>query len=85
MDQSQTPILDALAEYHREGRYGFTPPGHRQGRGTDARVLEVLGKEPFRDEVLASGGLDDRMSRGKYLPHAEELMAEAGPAAFFWF
>jgi len=27
--------LDALADYHRSNRYGFTPPGHRQGAGVD--------------------------------------------------
>jgi arginine/lysine/ornithine decarboxylase len=60
MDQSEAPLLDALIDYRQSNRYGFTPPGHRQGRGTDDRVLEVLGQEPFRDDVLASGGLDDR-------------------------
>ena len=60
MDQSEAPILDALVDYRQSNRYGFTPPGHRQGRGTDDRVLDVLGHEPFRDDVLASGGLDDR-------------------------
>ncbi len=72
MDQSQAPSARRGGEYHRADRYGFTPPGHRQGRGVDERVLAVLGKEPFRDDLLASGGLDDRMSRGKYLSHAED-------------
>ena len=78
-------MLDALADYHRSERYGFSPPGHRQGRGADERALAVLGKDPFRDDVLASGGLDDRMSRGGYLTAAEDLMAEAVGAetAFF--
>lgn len=85
MDQSQAPILDALRDYHRRDRYGFTPPGHRQGRGADPRVLDVLGSEPFRDDVLASSGLDDRQSRGGFLARAEELMADAvgADAAFF--
>ncbi|OBA80196.1 ornithine decarboxylase [Mycobacterium sp. 1164966.3] len=85
MDQSQTPLLDALAEYHRSNRYGFTPPGHRQGIGVDERVLAVLGKEPFRNDILATNGLDDRLSRGKFLARAEELMADAVGAdtAFF--
>jgi hypothetical protein len=77
MDQSEAPLLDALIDYRQSNRYGFTPPGHRQGRGTDDRVLEVLGQEPFRDDVLASGGLDDRRTTNKYLKRAEELMAEA--------
>ena len=77
MDQSQTPLLDALVDYHATDRYGFTPPGHRQGRGVDDRVLDVLGHQPFRDDVLASGGLDDRRTSNKYLKRAENLMAEA--------
>ncbi|MDV7354662.1 ornithine decarboxylase [Rhodococcus oxybenzonivorans] len=85
MDQSQTPLLDALEEYHRLDRYGFSPPGHRQGRGADARVTKVLGVGPFRSDVLASGGLDDRKSSNGYLSKAEQLMAEAVGAeqAFF--
>ena len=85
MDQSEAPLLDALIDYRQSNRYGFTPPGHRQGRGADDRVLEVLGPEPFRDDVLASGGLDDRRTSNKYLKRAEDLMAEAVGAdtAFF--
>ncbi len=85
MDQSRAPLLEALQEYHRLDRYGFSPPGHRQGRGADARVRDVLGDEPFRADVLASGGLDDRLSSAGYLSNAEKLMAEAVGAdqAFF--
>src|SRR5690349_710535 len=85
MDQSQAPIVDAVAAYHRDDRYGFSPPGHRQGRGTDPRVLEVLGADSSHNDLLASGGLDDRKSRNTYLSDAEDLMAEAGgaEAAFF--
>jgi arginine/lysine/ornithine decarboxylase len=85
MDQQAAPLLDALADYHRRGRYGFSPPGHRQGRGVDPSVLQVLGRDPFRADVLASGGLDDRKSSHGYLKHAESLMAEAVGAdhAFF--
>lgn len=85
MDQNEAPLIDALAEYHRLDRYGFTPPGHRQGRGADPRVREVLGAQTFRSDVLASAGLDDRSSSGGYLKKAEQLMAEAVGAgqAFF--
>jgi hypothetical protein len=48
-------------------------------------VLEVLGHEPFRDDVLPSGGLDDRRTPNKYMKRAEDLMADAVGAdtAFF--
>jgi len=77
MDQSQAPLVQALGEYHEQDRYGFTPPGHRQGRGIDPRVREVMGVEPFRDELLVSAGLDDRSSSGGYLKQAEALVAHA--------
>jgi arginine decarboxylase len=85
VDHDQAPLVDALAEYHRLERYGFTPPGHRQGRGIDPRVLEVMGRDPFRDDVLASSGLDDRASSGGYLQQAEELMADAVGAEHAFF
>lgn len=85
MDQSQAPLLDGVAAYRRDGRYGFTPPAHRQGAGIDPRVIEVLGADSFRSDLLASGGMDDRRSKNQYLTRAEELMADAVGArsAFF--
>ncbi len=35
MNQSETPVLDALAAHHRRGHLPFTPPGHKQGRGAE--------------------------------------------------
>lgn len=85
MDQIEAPLVDALDQYHASNRYGFSPPGHRQGRGVDERVLRVLGREPFLSDVLASGGLDDRRSSNGYLKRAEDLMAEAVGADVAWF
>jgi arginine decarboxylase len=85
MDHNRAPLLEALAAYHEAGRYGFTPPGHRQGRGVDPRVLAVMGSEPFRSDVLASSGLDDRASSNEYLKDAESLMADAVGAEHAFF
>src|SRR6478735_10654716 len=85
MDQSAAPLVEALAEYHRAGRYGFTPPGHRQGRGVDDRTRAAIGVDAFRADVLASAGLDDRSSSHGYLKQAEELMAAAVGAEHAFF
>lgn len=85
MDQSQAPVLDGLADHRAADRYGYTPPGHRQGRGVDQRVLAVLGVDAFRNDVLVSGGLDDRRMSNRYLQRAEVLMAEAVGADTAWF
>jgi arginine/lysine/ornithine decarboxylase len=79
MDHGHAPLLEALAEYHRLDRYGFTPPAHRQGRGIDPRVREVMGLDPFRDDVLVSA-LGDAS-----LQQAEELMADAVGAEHAFF
>jgi arginine/lysine/ornithine decarboxylase len=85
MDHNRAPLVDALAEYHELDRYGFTPPGHRQGRGVDGRTIAALGADTFRSDVLATAGLDDRSSSRGFLKCAEELMADAVGAdnAFF--
>src|SRR6195952_1056493 len=85
LDHSRAPVLDALADHPRRDRYGSPPPGHRQGRGIDPRVRAVMGVDPFRDDVLASSGLDDRSSSGGYLQQAEELMADAVGAEHAFF
>jgi hypothetical protein len=33
---------------------------HRQGKGADPRVLEIVGEGVFRSDVLTLNGLDDR-------------------------
>jgi arginine/lysine/ornithine decarboxylase len=60
MDQPEAPILGAVVDYRKAHQYGFTPPGDRHGRGIVDRVLSVLGREPFHDDLLASGGLPTR-------------------------
>ena len=85
MDHDESPVLDALAEYHDRGYVDFAPPGHKQGLGADDAVRRVLGPEVFHSDVLATGALDDRRSSNRVLERAQELMADAVGAqqAFF--
>ncbi len=85
MDHSAAPVLTALAAYHREGQLPFTPPGHKQGRGADPRVREVLGDAVFASDVLAFSGLDDRESSAEVLEQAQDLMADAVHAEHTFF
>ncbi|WP_405456599.1 aminoacid decarboxylase [Streptomyces sp. NBC_00101] len=85
MDHSEAPVLDALAAYRAEDQLPFTPPGHKQGRGADPRVLEVLGEAVFHADMLAVSGLDDRTMSGKVIERAEELMADAVGADHTFF
>ena len=85
MDHEQSPVLEALAEYHERGYADFAPPGHKQGLGADDDVLRVLGADVFRADVLATGGLDDRKSSKKVIERAQELMADAVGAEHAFF
>ncbi|MGW8377589.1 ornithine decarboxylase [Streptomyces sp. ODS28] len=86
LDHSRAPVLEALAECKRgmPGR-NFTPPGHKQGAGVDARVRQVLGDGVFTSDVLVMSGLDDRRMSNGYLRRAQELMADAVGAEHTFF
>ncbi|MEU8893186.1 aminotransferase class I/II-fold pyridoxal phosphate-dependent enzyme [Streptomyces sp. NPDC048442] len=85
VNHAEAPVLDALAAYHARDELAFTPPGHKQARGADPEVRKVLGDAVFFGDVLASGGLDDRRTRGRVLERAEELMACAVRADHTFF
>ncbi|MBB3086363.1 aminotransferase class I/II-fold pyridoxal phosphate-dependent enzyme [Geodermatophilus sabuli] len=85
MDHSRAPVLEALQEFRRRGDVVFGPPGHKQGRGADPRVVEVVGEGVFASDVLSLNGLDDRRESQGVTSQAEDLMADAVDAdeAFF--
>ncbi|GHF01913.1 ornithine decarboxylase [Streptomyces griseoluteus] len=84
-DHEEAPVLDALTEYHAAKELGFTPPGHKQARGADPRAVAVLGEAVYAGDVLASGGLDSRLTGGRVLERAEALMADAVHAEHTFF
>jgi arginine decarboxylase len=85
MDHGRAPVLEALQAFHEQGFTPFTPPGHRQGRGVDPRVLEVVGEAVFASDVISVNGLDDRLNSQGVIERAQQLMADAVDAdqAFF--
>jgi arginine decarboxylase len=85
MDHSRVPMLEALQEFRRRGDVVYGPPGHKQGRGADPRVVDILGAGVFESDVLSLNGLDDRRQSQGILEQAQELMADAVGAekAFF--
>jgi len=62
-----------------------SPPGHKQGRGADKRVVDVLGAAVFHSDVVAAPGLDDRQFSNGVLAHAQKLMADAVGAEHAFF
>jgi arginine decarboxylase len=85
MDHSKAPVLEALRDYHNAGYVPFNAPGHKQGRGIDQRVIDVVGADVFKSDVIALNGLDDRLMRRGVLSEAQELMADAVGAEHTFF
>lgn len=85
MDHSRVPVLEALQEFRRRGDIAYGPPGHKQGRGADPRVAEIVGMDVFRSDVLSLNGLDDRRQSQGVLSQAQELMADAVGAEHAFF
>jgi arginine decarboxylase len=85
MDHSRAPVLEALQNFRDHRFTPFNPPGHRQGRGVDPRVLEVVGEAVFASDVIAINGLDDRRGSQGVLARAQELMADAVGAEHTFF
>lgn len=78
-------MLTALREFRDRGFVPFTAPGHKQGRGVDQRVLDVLGTDVFASDVIALNGLDDRVMGAGVLARAQALMADAVHADHTFF
>ncbi|HEX6360917.1 ornithine decarboxylase [Actinophytocola sp.] len=85
MDHSRAPVLEALQAFRERGVTPFNPPGHRQGRGVDARVLDIVGADVFAADVLSVNGLDDRTTSQGIVQRAQELMADAVGAEHAFF
>src|SRR3954453_22668769 len=85
MDHSRVPVIEALQEFRRRGDAVYGPPGHKQGRGADPRVVGIVGEGGFASDVLSLNGLDDRRQSQGVVEQAQELMADAVHAeqAFF--
>jgi arginine decarboxylase len=77
LDHGRVPVLEAIEAFRERGDLRFGPPGHRQGKGADPRVIDVLGAGVFASDVLVLNGLDDRRQSQGVIEQAQELMADA--------
>ncbi|MGV9293509.1 aminotransferase class I/II-fold pyridoxal phosphate-dependent enzyme [Amycolatopsis sp. NPDC003676] len=84
-DHSRAPVLEAIRRFRASGHVSFLPPGHKQGRGADPRLAEIVGRDVFASDIILMNGLDDRALNRGVLSDAEDLMADAVHAdrAFF--
>src|SRR3954467_1008419 len=85
MDHSRVPVIEALQAFRERGDVIYGPPGHKQGRGADPRLVAVVGEGVFASDVLTLNGLDDRRESQSVVKQAEDLMADAVDADTTFF
>jgi arginine decarboxylase len=81
-DQTQAPILDALAEYRSSGSVSFGVPGHKSGKGATEDIKQVIGSAVFEADATTQKGIDDRRETQLTIQRAEKLAAEAWGADY---
>jgi arginine decarboxylase len=85
LDQSQTPILTALAQRVRQPYAGFHTPGHQQGRGGAGMLLSLWGAQTLAYDLAEIPGLDNLAAPETVIDQAQQLAAQAFAATQTWF
>lgn len=85
LDQSQTPLFDALMEYTNNNTIPFHVPGHKKGDGMDAKFKEFVGNNVLSIDVTVFKLVDSLHHPTGAIKKAQELAADAygSDKAFF--
>ncbi|OBR94507.1 arginine decarboxylase [Clostridium ragsdalei P11] len=85
LDQSETPLFDALMEYVNRNTIPFHVPGHKKGNGIDEEFKKFMGENPFKIDVTVFKLVDSLHHPTGPIKRAQQLAADAygSDAAFF--
>lgn len=85
LDQSETPLFDALMEYVNRDTIPFHVPGHKKGVGMDKEFKQFIGENPFKIDVTVFKLVDSLHHPTGPIKRAQQLAADAygSDAAFF--
>ena len=85
LDQTQTPLFDALKEYVNRDTLPFHVPGHKKGIGMDTEFKSFIGENPFKIDVTVFKLVDSLHHPTGPIKKAQELAADAygADASFF--
>lgn len=84
MNQQQTPLFDALKQYHQDNVIPFDVPGHKHGKGLK-ELCDFLGSTVMEVDVNSMKCLDNLSNPKGVIAESEKLMALAygGEHGFF--
>jgi len=83
--QARAPLFEALRDYAQKDMAPFHTPGHKQGRGIDPEMLELLGENLFKIDLTELPEVDNLHDPDGVIKEAQALAAEAhgADASFF--
>jgi arginine/lysine/ornithine decarboxylase len=85
LNQSETPLFDALLEYVDRDTVPFHVPGHKKGVGMEEDFKKFIGENPFKIDVTVFKLVDSLHHPTGPIKKAQELAADAygADASFF--
>ena len=85
MDQSITPLVDALKHCATRTNAAFYTPGHKRGQGISPLHRNLFGSQIFRTDLPELPELDNLFAPEGVILQAQSLAAEAFGADRTWF
>lgn len=76
MNQKKAPLLETLLRYQNLPLYPFHTPGHKQGKGLDEDLKELLAHYERADVSLMGDELDDPFDPNFCIAESQALLAE---------
>ncbi len=85
LDQSKTPMFDALMEYHNNDTIPFHVPGHKRGQGMVNKFKDFVGTNILSIDVTVFKQVDSLHKPTGAIKEAQELAADAYGADYTFF
>ena len=85
IDESKTPLLNALKEIVSQPHAAFYAPGHKQGKGSSYDLVDLIGKSVLKADLPELPELDNLFAPEGAIEQAQKLAALAFKADRTWF
>ena len=85
LDQSQTPLFNALVNHAKRNPIQFHIPGHKKGAGMDSEFRRFIGDNALSIDLINIAPLDDLHNPSGVIAEAQRLAAEAFGADYTFF
>ncbi|NJL41391.1 MAG: aminotransferase class I/II-fold pyridoxal phosphate-dependent enzyme, partial [Leptolyngbyaceae cyanobacterium SM1_4_3] len=85
MDQTELPLVSALAAAANRSDAAFHTPGHKRGQSAPPALLKLLGRSAFRADLPELPELDNLFAPEGAIAQAQLLAADAFGAEQTWF